>query len=87
VWRTQALSRANFFAWSVAPDKILTVDNLRKMHIIIVDKCCLCKRDGELVDHLLLHCDVASALWNTLFTRFGMSWVMPRRVFDLFVCW
>jgi hypothetical protein len=63
------------------------VDNLRKRHIIIVDKCCLCKRDGESVDHLLLHCDVASALWDNIFTRFSMSWVMPKRVINLIACW
>jgi hypothetical protein len=74
-----------FFAWLAALCKILTMDNLRKMHIIIVDRCCLCKRDGESVDHLLLHCDVASALWNHIFTRFGMSWVILKRVIDLFV--
>jgi hypothetical protein len=87
VWRTQAPSRAAFFAWSAVLGKILTVDNLRKRHIIIVDKCCLCKRDGESVDHLLLHCDMVSALWNAIFNWFGMPWVMPRRVIDLFACW
>jgi hypothetical protein len=39
------------------------------------------------MDHLLLHCDVSSALWSALFTHFGMSWVMPRRAIDLFACW
>jgi hypothetical protein len=29
------------------------------------------------VDHLLLHYDVAYALWSALFTRFGLSWVLP----------
>jgi len=67
--------------------KILTADNLRKRKIITVDRCYLCKRDRETVDHLLLHCDVATTLWNYVFSRFGMSWVMPRRVVDLFVCW
>jgi hypothetical protein len=86
VWRTQAPLRAAFFAWSAALGKILTVDNLRKRHIIIVDRCCLCKRDGESMNHLLLHYDVAYALWTNIFNRFGMSWVMPRRVIDLFAC-
>jgi hypothetical protein len=58
-----------------------------KRHIIIVDKCCFCKRDGEYVDHLLLHCDMTYALWTNIFNCFGMSWVMPRRVIDLFACW
>jgi len=87
VWRTQAPPRAAFFAWSAALGKILTADNLRKRKIIIVDRCYLCKRDGETVDHLLLHCDVASTLWNHVFSWFGLSWVMPRRVVDLFACW
>jgi hypothetical protein len=78
---------AAFFAWSAALGKILTVDNLRKRHIIIVNRCCLCKRDEEFVDHLLLHCDVAYALWTNIFNCFGMSWVMPIRVIDLFTCW
>jgi hypothetical protein len=53
----------------------------------MVDRCCICKRNGESVDHLLLHCDVVYALWSVLFTHFGMSWVMLRRVIDLVACW
>jgi len=79
--------RTAFFAWSAALGKILAMNNFRKRHVILVDRCCMCKRDGKLVDHLLLHCDVAYALWSALFTRFGLSWVMPRRVIDLFACW
>jgi hypothetical protein len=45
----------------------------------------MCKKIGESVDLLLLHFDVASALWSTLFGRFGMSWVIPKRVTDLLV--
>jgi hypothetical protein len=37
------------------------------------------------MDHLLLHCDIASASWSTLFNHFKMPWVM--RVIDLLVCW
>jgi hypothetical protein len=76
-----------FFVWSAALGKILTIDNLRKRHVIVIDRCCMCKRHGESVDHLLLHCEVAGALWNTIFSRFGLSWVMPSRVIDLVACW
>jgi hypothetical protein len=64
---------AVFLAWTAALGKILTVNNLRKRRVITVDRCCLYKRNGKLVDHILLHCDMASALWNALFTRFGLS--------------
>jgi hypothetical protein len=86
VWRTKAPSMAFVFAWSAALGKIFIVDNLKKRHIIIVNTCFLCKRDEESVNHILPHCDVASALWNNIFTRFGMSWDLPRRVINLFAC-
>jgi hypothetical protein len=76
-----------FFAYLAALGKILTVNNFKKRHIIVVNKCCLCKRNGEHVDHLLLHCEVVYAVWNAIFSHFGMPWVMPNRVVDLFACW
>jgi len=45
----------------------------------VIDRCCMCKKSVESVDHLLLHCEVACLLWNTIFSRFSLSWVMPRR--------
>jgi hypothetical protein len=53
----------------------------------VVDWCSMCKRSGESVDHLLLHCDVACALWSVLFSLFDVTWVMNGRVIDLLDCW
>jgi hypothetical protein len=47
----------------------------------------MCKKNGESVDHLLLHCEVASALWHSIFSRFGLHWVMPGRLKDLYASW
>jgi hypothetical protein len=76
-----------FFSWSAALGKIFTLDNLRKRHDIVINRCSMCKKTEESVDHLFFHCDVAFALWYSLFSRFGLSWVMPRRVIDLLACW
>lgn len=56
-----------FFAWSASLEKILTMDNLKKRHVIVVDGC-FHKRNGESVDHILLYCEVSCALWNAIFT-------------------
>ena len=87
IWRTKALLRVAFFAWTAARSKIPTIDNLRRRGMIMVNRCFLCKLDGELVDHLLLHCKVANALWNVFFSRVGLCWVMPSSVRELFACW
>ena len=79
--------RVAFFRWIAALSKILTHDNLRKRNIVIVKWCCMCKKNEETVNYLLLHCEIASALWHTIFSWFGLLWVMPCRVGDLFDCW
>jgi hypothetical protein len=87
VWRTKSPPRAAFFVWSAALGKILTLDNLRKRQVVVINRCFMCKKDGESVDHLLLHCEVAHALWCNIFSRLGLSWVMPSSVLDLCACW
>jgi hypothetical protein len=42
IWRTNVPLRAAFFAWLAALRNILTMDdNLRKRHVIVVDRCCM----------------------------------------------
>jgi hypothetical protein len=66
-------SEIGFFVWSAGICKILTLDNLKKRHVSVINRCCMCKRSEETVDHLLLHCEVAYALWFAIFSRFGMA--------------
>jgi len=87
IWRTKVPLKVAFFAWVAALGKILTLNNLRKRQVIVIDRCCMCKKNWESVDHLLLHYEVTCLLWNAIFSRFSLSWVMPRRVVDLLACW
>uniref|UniRef100_A0A7N2MW27 Reverse transcriptase zinc-binding domain-containing protein n=1 Tax=Quercus lobata TaxID=97700 RepID=A0A7N2MW27_QUELO len=42
IWRSKAPPRVAFFVWTAALRKILTIDNLRKRKIRIIDWCCMC---------------------------------------------
>jgi hypothetical protein len=42
--------------------KILKLKEKKGKHVIVVDRYCMCKRNGESRDHLLLFCEVVSAL-------------------------
>jgi hypothetical protein len=66
--------------------KILTLDNLRKMSVMVVEWCCMCNKSWESIDHLLIHCEVAKKLWSSILKMFAIDWVMPRRVRDLLEC-
>jgi hypothetical protein len=87
IWRTKALPRVVFFAWTTVRSKIPTIDNLCRRGMIMVNRCWLCESDGESMDHLLLHCKLANALWNVIFSQFGLCWVMLGLVRELFACW
>jgi hypothetical protein len=71
----------------VAKGKILTMDNLRKQKICIVEWCCLCTAGGESPDYLLLHSTFSQDIWSLVFCLFGISWVMLDKVVDLLACW
>jgi len=47
----------------------------------------MCKSSGESIDHLFLHCMVATELWRTIMQMFGVEWVMPRSVKDMLGSW
>ena len=87
IWRVKAPRRVSFFVWTAAWGRILTCDNLMKRGYVMAGWCCMCKRSGESVDHLLLHCDVVREVWNFFLQSFGVSWVFPETVSDLLFGW
>uniref|UniRef100_A0A2N9FMZ6 Uncharacterized protein n=1 Tax=Fagus sylvatica TaxID=28930 RepID=A0A2N9FMZ6_FAGSY len=39
IWKTRTPPRVAFFVWAAALGRILTIDNLRKRHVIVIDWC------------------------------------------------
>ena len=60
---------------------------LLHISLIVLDWCYMCKRCGESVDHLLLHCSKAWELWSLVSCLFGIQWVIPHIVLELFEAW
>ena len=87
IWKQKIPSRVAFFVWTAALGKCLTIDNLRKRKVCILDWCYMCKCNNETVDHLFIHCPVALEMWDMVFGLFGVCWVMPMSVVELFACW
>jgi hypothetical protein len=66
-WKSKAPLKMTFFVRMAVLGKILILDNLHKKHIIVTELCVLCKHNGESIDHLLLHCEVAMEVWSMVF--------------------
>ena len=77
----------SFFLWIAARDSILTIDNPVKRGQSLVNQCCLSCCARESMNHLLLHCKYAHALWCEVFLMFGIQWVMPKTVTFLLYGW
>lgn len=86
IWRNTTHLRVNFLTWTVALGKILTLDNMRKWDIIVINWYCIRKKN-KIVEQFHLHCKVASAVCNTVFDIFGIDYLMLARVLDLLACW
>jgi hypothetical protein len=87
IWQSRVPHKVAFFTWLVAQGKILTLDNLRRRGLWVLDWCFMCKKAGESVNHLMIHCEYAQELWTMIFCLFGVSWVMPQTTYDLLHCW
>ena len=87
LWKPKVPPKVSFLFGQRLWEKFLTIDNLRSRKVVVVDWCCMCKRNGVITDHLLLHCPVSQELWNTVCSLFGVHWVMPRGVVELLASW
>ena len=61
------------FGWLALKNRILTMDNLRRKGIIVVNACLLCLQDEESVVHLLLKCKFTHRICNAVLDWFGLG--------------
>jgi hypothetical protein len=85
IWKVKAHSRVAFFVWT-ALGKILTLDNLRKRNIIVVDWCYMCKKSGESIDHFFI-VKLQENYGVCLFIFLMLLGFMTRKMRELLVSW
>ncbi|RVW40434.1 Protein arginine N-methyltransferase 2 [Vitis vinifera] len=84
IWKVSVQPRVSFFGWEATWGKALTLDQLQRRGWALANRCYLCQRHEESIDHILLHCDKARTLWVLLFSMFGVQWVLPATVKECF---
>jgi len=61
-------------------------DKLKRRNFSGPSRCSMCLEEEESMDHLLVHCQWVSSLWDlSLFD--GVSWIQPSNVSDVVVAW
>ena len=52
------------------------MDQLKMRDFFLANRCLLCRKDGENIEHLLLHCPMVWGIWFFLLMFMGV--VQPR---------
>ena len=53
----------------------------------MANRCFLCHKSEETIDHLLIHCEKTREVWMVFLSFFGVSWVFPRSVKETLLGW
>lgn len=87
IWYLPVPLKIQFFMWVAISGNISTNDVLRRKGFILPNICSLCKKDGESVNHILLHCPIYWVVWFGVLRDFGICWALPRDMKTLLVAW
>ncbi|XP_060217918.1 putative acyl-activating enzyme 19 isoform X2 [Lycium barbarum] len=87
IWKINLPPKVSCFCWVALKRACLTLDNLMKRKFHLANRCYMCHCTSETINHLFLHCPVATDVWNMFLTLFGLQWVIPHTVREVFVCW
>ena len=75
------------FGWIVLLGGILTMDNLRRCKVIVVNASPTCLANEESIDHLLLNCSLNQRIWRSIFSWFKFCGPLPNSTPSLFGFW
>ena len=87
IWNSVVPPKIGVFAWEATWGKVLTLDQLKRRGMTLVNRCFMCEEDEENIDHLLIHCKSAKMLWNLFLSIIGTSWVFPQSVLHTLLAW
>lgn len=73
LWKIKASPRVIAFGWTALLGGILTMDNLRKRHQVLVNACPMCLAE-ESIDHLLLNSKMSPVIVEFCPTVLWLLW-------------
>lgn len=88
-WSSLSLPRVKFSTWLAIHGCLPNNSFLstRGVPLLFGKVCTLCFQGDESVDHCLLFCSNAYAIWNWIFRRIGIPWAMPFSLPNFIAMW
>jgi len=79
--------KVSCFVWLLIRKACLTHEALQKRGMHICSRCFMCEHEAEVNNHLFIHCQTATRLWNTFLCSLRISWVMPKTTLEVLNSW
>ena len=73
IWNPWFALKVGFFAWEVSWGKVLTLDQLKRRGRPLANRCNLCEREEETIEHLLVHRPQTRTLRELILAIGGIS--------------
>ncbi|CAL5355404.1 unnamed protein product [Camellia sinensis] len=90
IWNNISPPKVQFFYWLVWKGRVKTSVFLHHIGILRgedVNQCIFCKSDLETINHVLLLGPFSWKIWSAIIDWWGLFWVCPGSVVDLFDWW
>ncbi|CAN1257445.1 Transposon TX1 uncharacterized 149 kDa protein [Linum perenne] len=87
IWLAGVPSKVQAFCWMVFHSKIASLDNLQKRGFHLANRCVLCCKDEESVNHLFLRCEFAMSIWNRISSALSIFGPRANCVSNAFLEW
>ncbi|CAN1332114.1 Putative ribonuclease H protein At1g65750 [Linum perenne] len=72
IWSKGVPTKVQGFIWLSWHKKIATVDNLQRRGMQLTNRCALCCKDLESVDHIFLRCEFAATVWEKISSKLSI---------------
>ncbi|XP_026416157.1 uncharacterized protein LOC113311544 [Papaver somniferum] len=88
VWKNNIPHKVSFLLWEGFQNVIPTRLMLRHRGIQVESELCLfCDAERETTEHMFMHCNFSSVVWDYFIKAFKILWPLPRTLLELFGAW
>jgi hypothetical protein len=78
IWKSWTPDKCHLFLWLVAHNYCWTANRLAHRNLPHLDRCPLCDKEEETINHLLVNCVFAHQFWFNLLQPIGMTKMAPE---------
>lgn len=87
IWNRVLIPKVNMFFWLAVHNRILTIDNLARRGFMYPNRCELCQKEKESMDHLFIHCSFTWEIWSKFWAQWKVEWVMHNSLKEVIWQW